>query len=205
VSKTAQNQKDLERLLEERQKLRQVELVQLWRHSFAQLAASPTLLTESKNKSDQWKNMMRLFDTDSFDSFVRYFAGFLPTQSTQQSLREPDATYSISAPARCLPTTSISTNKAEPPSHRPAAEEQEYSKAIPGQSQKSKSTRSCVKRIQRRMTEHTPLRRSARIEMRREKTVSLHTQEHRRTNSTLGQVSPSVEEGILLRLWQKLP
>ncbi|KAH8744714.1 hypothetical protein F5883DRAFT_377860, partial [Diaporthe sp. PMI_573] len=75
LSATAQDRDDLFHLLDERRDLRQKELLELWQLSFTQIAASPALLSSS---DAQWTDAIHIYHSNSFDSYVRFFAGFLP-------------------------------------------------------------------------------------------------------------------------------
>ncbi|KAG6358151.1 hypothetical protein INS49_014035 [Diaporthe citri] len=83
LSATAQDRDEFLHLLEERRDLRQKELLELWQLSFTQLAASPALLASS---GTQWKDAVQIYHSHSLDSYVRFFASFLPVQALSPSL-----------------------------------------------------------------------------------------------------------------------
>lgn len=84
LSATAQDRDEFLHLLEERRDLRQKELLELWQLSFTQLAALPALLASS---GTQWKDAVQIYHSHSLDSYVRFFASFLPVQALSPSLR----------------------------------------------------------------------------------------------------------------------
>ncbi|KAI3390361.1 hypothetical protein diail_9949, partial [Diaporthe ilicicola] len=86
LSAMAQDRDDFLHLLDERRDLRQKELLELWQLSFTQIAASPALLSSSDAR---WKDAIHIYHSNSFDAYVRYFAGFLPTQPHPPTLRRP--------------------------------------------------------------------------------------------------------------------
>lgn len=74
LSHAAQDKQDFLRLLAERRNSRQRELMDIWLYAFHEIATSPGLLGED---NAQWAHAMHIFRSKSFDSYVRYFSGFL--------------------------------------------------------------------------------------------------------------------------------
>lgn len=76
ISCIAQDRQEFVRLLAERRDSRQEELWKIWLYTFRRIASSPRLIDES---SGNWDDAMHIYHSKSFDSYVRYFAGFLPS------------------------------------------------------------------------------------------------------------------------------
>lgn len=74
LSTKASNLGELEQLLEERKMLRLNELNTMLEDASFEIIGNPRLIA-----SDQWALAIQLFRTRSFDSLVRYFASYLPS------------------------------------------------------------------------------------------------------------------------------
>jgi hypothetical protein len=114
LSATVQDRDDLFHLLDERRDLRQKELLELWQLSFTQIAALPALLLSS---DAQWTDAIHIYHSNSFDSYVRFFAGFLPIQQSPPNLRGPTVDTTHPTPPSTGDSTSIPVDlrtEAEP-------------------------------------------------------------------------------------------
>lgn len=76
IATVAQDKKELYRLLAERRDFRRQELLRMWRRSFTDIASDPSLV-DKYDRVEQWANAMQVCHWKSFDSYVRYFTGFL--------------------------------------------------------------------------------------------------------------------------------
>ncbi|KAK7731109.1 hypothetical protein SLS53_008827 [Cytospora paraplurivora] len=116
----AQDKQELYRLLAERRDLRRQELLRMWRFAFDEIATSPRLL---ENKAETaWCNAMHVCHWKSFDSYVRYFTGYLDDRESPVSF---DALHGTAAPPSKSPSPPNSLDGAPtllPGVKRPAAD-----------------------------------------------------------------------------------
>ncbi|KUI74578.1 hypothetical protein VM1G_10066 [Cytospora mali] len=79
IATIAQDKQELYRLLAERRDLRQQELLRMWRRALDHIMIAPSLI-KKYDRVEQWGNIMYICHWKSFDSYIRYFTGFLPDE-----------------------------------------------------------------------------------------------------------------------------
>ncbi|KAI1129033.1 hypothetical protein F5Y10DRAFT_291429 [Nemania abortiva] len=163
LSVAARDKDDLFKLLGERRDMRQKELYRLWLHAFCHIATYPAVMPEI----DEWKHAMQIFHSQSFDSYVRYFAGFIPPEPTQRTLPEPSDGATIPTPS---PTDNSSEAlvSSEPSEAKPSRHEDRPGGAKPSRAatkdrQNPTSFCSCGNRVEKRTSQEGKPRRSLRI------------------------------------------
>ncbi|KAH9985585.1 hypothetical protein F4779DRAFT_612068, partial [Xylariaceae sp. FL0662B] len=189
LSAIAQDKDAFFKLLDERRDMRQKELLDLWQFTFSHLATYPFLLPRPDGSKAPWKHAMQISYSQSFDSYVRYFAGFLQTKSPQPTLREPsdDATFPTPVPTDDSSRASASSEPIEP---KPSDHEDEDtsgevkpSRTVSNRRQNPTPLRSRDNRVQKRTSQEGKARRSLRIQERCSKSDAA-TQQTRRTISS---------------------
>ncbi|POS69996.1 hypothetical protein DHEL01_v211611 [Diaporthe helianthi] len=161
LSATAQDRDDFLHLLDERRDLRQKELLDLWQLSFTQIAASPALLSGSNTR---WKDAIHIYHSKSFDAYVRYFAGFLPSQPRPPSLRSPPVDQSTARPTP--PSTGGLTSTPVDLQAEPELFEMESTGTIRTESKKPKTIPPRKRSVEKWRKQDKIVRRSARIQQR---------------------------------------
>lgn len=102
ISRDADTSDEFHRLMADRQRQRLRELNESLESLAFEIIANPKLMA-----SDQWQHALQLFRTKSFDSIVRFFASYLPDESsdhhdhhsTTSSFSETNSVYTTSTKA----------------------------------------------------------------------------------------------------------
>ncbi|KAI0097432.1 hypothetical protein GGR51DRAFT_540985 [Nemania sp. FL0031] len=163
MSVLARDKDDFFKLLGERRDMRLRELHKLWLGTFCHIATYPAVVPELK----PWTHAMQIFHTQSFDSYVRYFAGFLPTEPAQQTLPKPSdgATIPTPSPTDSSVETLASSEpiEANPSEHEDRPGGAKPSRAASKSRRKPTSFRSHDNRVEKRTSQEGKPRRSLRI------------------------------------------
>ncbi|KAI0546626.1 hypothetical protein F4679DRAFT_405992 [Xylaria curta] len=163
ISAAARDKDDFFKLLGERRDMRQKELHRLWLVAFCHIAAYSDVMPGL----DKWTHAMQIFRTQSFDSYIRYFASFIPADHVRLSLRKPPDSAIIPTPSPTdnpLEASASSEPVEEKPSeHEEMPEGAKPSRAASKHQQKPKSLRPRGNRVEKRTSQEEKPRRSLRI------------------------------------------
>lgn len=163
LSRVAQDRESFIQLLAERRDSRKQELWNIWLYTFQQIASSPRLVDE---KCGSWPHAMHIYHSKSFDSYIRYFADFVPPI-------EPDTPPpSLDSPP--APAATMFTNTMQPKHTTPSdpTSESLLQQPLPRVHSISRRRRDITRSsgVQKRLPEG--LRRSSRIKERNERGLS---------------------------------
>ncbi|KUI64126.1 hypothetical protein VM1G_10911 [Cytospora mali] len=113
ISHQAQDRPEFDSLLAERMDSRRKELLKLWMKAFINIAGNPSLLDEHKS---QYHDSMHIGRYKSFDTYVRYFAGFLNpnSEATSHTQALPDRDHSALPAESVSPALSATGDEASP-------------------------------------------------------------------------------------------
>ncbi|ROW13818.1 hypothetical protein VPNG_03540 [Cytospora leucostoma] len=188
VSRQAQDRPEFLRLLQERMELRRDELLKLMSRSLAMIGGNPKALDEHPRALE---DAMHIYHFKSFDTYVRYFAGYLinedspetnshaPVVRHQDQHPSPrlatsispapsnagDAAFSDRAPS---PSASISNPSPRQGSTKPP-QTQDSPSRVPIHRRRNQTTARSSGRIHKAgLGERSDLRRSSRLEQKRE-------------------------------------
>ncbi|KAI0192945.1 hypothetical protein EV127DRAFT_425357 [Xylaria flabelliformis] len=163
ISLAARDKDDFFKLLGERRDMRQKELYRAWLIAFCHISTYTDVIPEL----DKWTHAMQIFRNQSFDSYIRYFAGFIPADHVRLSLRKPPDSAIIPTPSPTENSVEDSASsepvEAKPSEHEDMPEGAKPSRAASRHRQKPTSSRPRDNRVEKRTSQEGKPRRSLRI------------------------------------------
>lgn len=186
ISCKVQDRPELFRLLRERMDLRRKELLDMWLNALREISGSPSLLVKH---DAQWSDAMHIYHFKSFDTYVRYFAGFLGSNLSSETARASHTQIACDQERHSSPTSRSSTLSSRgdrgsyssiptsaPSLNQPATETQVA--RAPSHRRKKTTMRSSNRIRKEGAGERKALRRSSRIQQKHVKLLAesgIHT------------------------------
>lgn len=159
LSRVAHDRQEFVQLLAERRDSRKQELWNLWLYTFEQIASSPGLVDE---KFGSWPHAMHIYHSKSFDSYIRYFADFVPPIQPDSTTPQPPP-----AAAATMLTNPMQAQQATPSDLKSEGQLQRPPPYVQSRSRRRQDKTRFSGRVQKLVPEG--LRRSSRIKERSER------------------------------------